>query len=214
MTDLKKLDELVTDLESQTKSLKSFEGVYSEIAKLEHEIGENLQSLSDNNSSLKTATQSVTTSMEMLEKRQEELLCELRQTIASKLEEVEAESRTFNAKIRDGINEKLENIDSSLFNIQSNLSSKLNELESDGKKFQKELDSSLVTRLDKLQSNIQVEIRDEATRSAKTIEGNIRATLLAQITEQTKQVNLLKLIVIANLVGVAYIIFSQASNYF
>lgn len=93
MTNLEKLDNAIKELEKQSNDLKDFNSVYSEIAKLKHEIQENLKLLQENNARLIDISKDVRGSIEEFQKRVDELYKdnkayqkELDASIASRLE--------------------------------------------------------------------------------------------------------------------------------
>jgi predicted TIM-barrel fold metal-dependent hydrolase len=54
--DLEKLDSIVNELEHNSKQLKDFTAVYSEISKLQSNIGRNLELIEENNKSLNSVS--------------------------------------------------------------------------------------------------------------------------------------------------------------
>jgi len=108
MPNLKKLDNLIDDLEKQAEDLGAFASVHSEISDIKTEISDNLNSLQNGNKELSDISNSIKNNVENLEKKIDNALGEIESKILKKIQIIEDENRKFYKDIDSSIVTRLD----------------------------------------------------------------------------------------------------------
>lgn len=104
MADLEKLDNAVNELEAQSKTLKEFNTVYSEIEELKNNIADNLNLLKESNTYLTAISKDVKVLVEYFEKD----IKKLENDLIGKIQEIYQDNKNFQKELDSLINTRLE----------------------------------------------------------------------------------------------------------
>ena len=108
MPNLKKLDNLIDDLEKQAEELGDFASVHSEISDIKVSISENLTSLKSGNKELSEISTGIKNNVEDLESKVNNLLKEVESKILNKIQIIEDDNKKFYKDIDSSIVTRLD----------------------------------------------------------------------------------------------------------
>lgn len=143
MTDLKKLDNAIKELEKQSNDLKDFNKVYAEIAKLKQDLIENLKLLKENNKGLTEISKEI-------EKRLDES--------QKKIDEIYKDSKAFQKELDSSLASRLDKHKS---DIQV-------EVRNEGIQIQRAFETTLNSNFNQMESKIK-EAFERQTKNLNTL---------------------------------------------
>lgn len=136
--DLEKLDDVVNELEQNSKQLKGFTDVYSEISELQSNISRNLELIEENNKSLNTVS-------EVIQKKTAENTKQLEvnnDLVEQKIGEIYKDNKSFQKELDASL---ITRLDKNKFDIQV-------ELRNEGTQIQRAFESTLNSNFDSLKT--------------------------------------------------------------
>ncbi|MDQ3191278.1 MAG: hypothetical protein M3Q58_06775 [Bacteroidota bacterium] len=141
MADLEKLDKTIIELEIQSKDLKEFNKVYSDIGKLKQDISDNLKLLKNNNDSLSLLSKEVQVSIENSKKHLETIESGLHK----KVQEQYQDNKNFQKELDASLVSRLEKHKS---DIQV-------EIRNEGTQIQRAFETALNSNFNSMESKIK-----------------------------------------------------------
>ena len=181
MADLKKLDEIVEQLGTQSEKLMSFSEIYAEIDKIKADLESNINSFGTSSEKLDKASDSLQDKTKKLTDK----LTEIQGAIMQRVDSIE----TSNKKNHTELQNKVKEHTAKLTEIQGSLMQRVDLIEESNKKFQRDFDSEITSKLTKHKSDIEVTIRDGGAQTAKAIESTLNTTFLKELNDLNSKAN-------------------------
>ena len=152
--DLEKLDSVVNELENNSKQLKGFTAVYSEISKLQSDISQNLELIEENNKNLNSVS-------DVIKKKTEENTKQLKVTndfLEQKIGEIYKDNKAFQKELDATL---ITRLDKHKSDIQV-------EIRNEGTQIQRVFETTLNSNFNSMESKI-IERFDSQSKDLKTI---------------------------------------------
>ena len=189
MTDLKKLDEIVDQLGTQSEKLMNFSEIYAEIDKIKADLEENINTFSSSSKQLDKSSDALQNKTKELTAK----LAEIQGSIMQRVDSIDDSNKKNHKVLRDNVKEQA----SKLTEIQGSLMQRVDLIEESNKKFQRDFDSDITSKLKKHKSDIKVTVREEGKATADTIENKLNSTFLKELNNINKKTFLLMLFGVA-----------------
>ena len=198
MTDLKKLDEIVDQLGTQSEKLMNFSEIYAEIDKIKADLEENINTFSSSSKQLDKSSDALQNKTKELTDK----LAEIQGSIMQRVDSIDDSNKKNHKVLRDNVKEQA----SKLTEIQGSLMQRVDLIEESNKKFQRDFDSDITSKLKKHKSDIKVTVREEGKATADTIENKLNSTFLKELNNINKRTSFLILLGFAIVVLNVYLI--------
>ena len=189
MTDLKKLDEIVDQLGTQSEKLMNFSEIYAEIDKIKADLEENINTFSSSSKQLDKSSDALQNKTKELTDK----LAEIQGSIMQRVDSIDDSNKKNHKVLRDNVKEQA----SKLTEIQGSLMQRVDLIEESNKKFQRDFDSDITSKLKKHKSDIKVTVREEGKATADTIENKLNSTFLKELNNINKRTSFLILFGVA-----------------
>ena len=189
MTDLKKLDEIVDQLGTQSEKLMNFSEIYAEIDKIKADLEENINTFSSSSKQLDKSSDALQNKTKELTDK----LAEIQGSIMQRVDSIDDSNKKNHKVLRDNVKEQA----SKLTEIQGSLMQRVDLIEESNKKFQRDFDSDITSKLKKHKSDIKVTVREEGKATADTIENKLNSTFLKELNNINKRTSFLILLGLA-----------------
>lgn len=186
MTDLKKLDEIVDQLGTQSEKLMNFSEIYAEIDKIKADLEENINTFSSSSKQLDKSSDALQNKTKELTDK----LAEIQGSIMQRVDSIDDSNKKNHKVLRDNVKEQA----SKLTEIQGSLMQRVDLIEESNKKFQRDFDSDITSKLKKHKSDIKVTVREEGKATADTIENKLNSTFLKELNNINKRTSFLILL--------------------
>ena len=183
MTDLKKLDEIVDQLGTQSEKLMNFSEIYAEIDKIKADLEENINTFSSSSKQLDKSSDALQNKTKELTDK----LAEIQGSIMQRVDSIDDSNKKNHKVLRDNVKEQA----SKLTEIQGPLMQRVDLIEESNKKFQRDFDSDITSKLKKHKSDIKVTVREEGKATADTIENKLNSTFLKELNNINKRTSFL-----------------------
>lgn len=219
-----KLENSIKSLENQSQLLSSAVELYDNINKLQNDLTDSYLGFEEVKSDFDKISNNLNTDLLKIQKEIENIrlmhankmdvffdennkhinqieikIVNLKKDLADEINNLITEFKLITHEHNELLNAKIDSLNDFVIN-------KFNELFADNKAFQKEIDSNLISRLEKHKSDIQVEIRNEGTQIQRAFENtltsnfnNMESKLQEHFKTQTKQMNLLKVLLFVSI---------------
>ena len=219
-----KLENSIKSLENQSQLLSSAVELYDNINKLQNDLTDSYLGFEEVKSDFDKISNNLNTDLLKIQKEIENIrlmhankmdvffdennkhinqieikIVNLKKDLADEINNLITEFKLITHEHNELLNAKIDSLNDFVIN-------KFNELFADNKAFQKEIDSNLISRLEKHKSDIQVEIRNEGTQIQRAFENtltsnfnNMESKLQKHFKTQTKQMNLLKVLLFVSI---------------
>ena len=189
MTDLKKLDEIVDQLGTQSEKLMNFSEIYAEIDKIKADLEENINTFNSSSKQLDKSSDALQNKTKELTAK----LAEIQGSIMQRVDSIDDSNKKNHKVLRDNVKEQA----SKLTEIQGSLMQRVDLIEESNKKFQRDFDSDITSKLKKHKSDIKVTVREEGKATADTIENKLNSTFLKELNNINKRTSFLILLGLA-----------------
>jgi chromosome segregation ATPase len=189
MADLKKLDEIVEQLGTQSEKLMNFSEIYGEIDKIKADLEENINTFNSSSKQLDKSSDALQNKTKELTAK----LAEIQGSIMQRIDSIDDSNKKNHKVLRDNVKEQA----SKLTEIQGSLMQRVDLIEESNKKFQRDFDSDITSKLKKHKSDIKVTVREEGKATADTIENKLNSTFLKELNNINKRTSFLILLGLA-----------------
>ena len=189
MADLKKLDEIVEQLGTQSEKLMNFSEIYGEIDKIKADLEENINTFNSSSKQLDKSSDALQNKTKELTAK----LAEIQGSIMQRVDSIDDSNKKNHKVLRDNVKEQA----SKLTEIQGSLMQRVDLIEESNKKFQRDFDSDITSKLKKHKSDIKVTVREEGKATADTIENKLNSTFLKELNNINKRTSFLILLGLA-----------------
>lgn len=166
MADLTKINDVITELESQVDSMKQHGNIVAKINALSEETIVLSQRVSDN---AKDFDQLGNKLSKIIDKN-DETFSRIQNTFLEKIDSQHAIILEKNIHATEVSQKLLQEFDSTITEFKRNADSKIDQMRSDNKSFYRDFEQSLESKLEKLKISLQSDLRSELEHGTKNIE--------------------------------------------
>jgi len=185
MADLKKLDEIVEQLGSQSEKLANFSAIYAELDKIKVDLEANITLFGAKSKELDKASDLLQSETKTLTEK----LNQIQGAIMQRVDLIDDSNKNNHKELQSKAKEQA----AKLTEIHASLMIRIDLIEESNKKFQRDLDSDITSKLVKHKSDIKVTVREEGKATAETIENKLNTTFLKELNNINKKTGFLML---------------------